>query len=101
LRVDPDDVELIGDGIDATRVVLRVTDQYGAVRPLANAAILLSIVGPGEIIGENPFSLFGGGGAVWVRTKESAGLIRLSAKHPTLGTKTVEIRVTPAQRQSV
>ena len=92
LLVEPDDLELIGDGIDATRVVLRVTDEYGAVRPLANAAIALSITGPGEIIGENPFSLFGGAGAVWIKTKEAAGVIRLTATHPTLGSKTVHIK---------
>lgn len=91
LTVEPDDTELIGDGIDATRVVLKVTDEFGAVRPLANAAIALTISGPGEIIGENPFSLFGGVGAVWIKTKEAAGLIRLSAKHPVLGVKAVEI----------
>lgn len=89
----PDDLELIGDGIDATRVVMRVTDEFGAVRPLANAAITLTLEGPGEIIGENPFSLFGGVGAVWVKTKEVAGTIRLNAKHPALGAKTIEIRV--------
>jgi beta-galactosidase len=92
-HVEPDDVELLGDGIDATRVVLRVTDEFGAVRPLANAAIALTIEGPGEIIGENPFSLFGGVGAVWIKTKEMAGTIRLTGKHPALGTKTIEIRV--------
>jgi beta-galactosidase len=101
LLVEPDDLELIGDGIDATRVVMRVTDQYGAVRPLANASIVLSLTGPGEIIGENPFSLFGGGGAIWIRTKESAGVINLSAKHPTLGAKTVTIRVRAAARRIV
>jgi hypothetical protein len=42
LLVEPDDRELIGDGIDATRVVLKVTDEYGAARPFANAAIALS-----------------------------------------------------------
>jgi beta-galactosidase len=89
----PDDLELIGDGIDATRVVMRVTDEFGAVRPLANAAITLMLEGPGEIIGENPFSLFGGVGAVWIKAKEVAGTIRLNAKHPALGTKTIEIRV--------
>ena len=57
LLVEPDDRELMGDGIDATRVVMKVTDEYGAVRPLANAAIVLSVTGPGEIVGENPFSL--------------------------------------------
>ena len=46
-----------------------------------------------DFIGSNPFSLFGGVGAVWTKTREAAGLIRFSAKHPTLGTKTVEIRV--------
>jgi beta-galactosidase len=93
LLVEPDDLELSGDGIDATRIVLRVTDEYGAGRPFANAALALNLTGPGEIIGDNPFSLFGGVGAVWIKTKEAAGLIRFSAKHPTLGTRTVEIRV--------
>lgn len=93
LLIEPDDRELIGDGIDATRVVLKVTDEYGAVRPFANAAISLSLQGPGEIIGENPFALFGGVGAVWIRSKQTAGLVKLTATHPTLGSKTVEINV--------
>jgi beta-galactosidase len=96
LLVSADDLELVGDGIDATRLVMKVTDEYGAVRPLANAAIALTITGPGEIIGENPFSLFGGVGAVWIKTKQSPGLIRVVAKHPTLAAETIEIRVKPA-----
>ena len=98
LLVEPDDVELLGDGIDATRVVLRVTDEYGAVRPLANAAITLTLEGPGEIIGENPFSLFGGAGAIWIRTRESAGTIRLTAVHQKLGSKTIQLRVKPVSK---
>jgi len=93
LLVEPDDRELVGDGIDATRVVLKVTDEFGAVRPLANAAIVFSLTGPGEIIGDNPFSLFGGVGAVWIKTKEAPGIIRLTAKHPSLGEKLIEIKV--------
>jgi beta-galactosidase len=96
LLVAADDLELVGDGIDATRLVMKVTDEYGAVRPLANAAIALTITGPGEIIGENPFSLFGGVGAVWIKTKQAPGVIRVVAKHPTLASKNVEIRVKPA-----
>lgn len=95
LLVEPDDRELIGDGIDATRVVLKVTDEFGAVRPFANAAISLALQGPAEIIGENPFALFGGVGAVWIKTKTSAGPVRLTATHATLGSKTVEIVVKP------
>jgi beta-galactosidase len=95
LLVSADDLELVGDGIDATRLVMKVTDEFGAVRPLANAAVALSITGPGEIIGENPFPLFGGVGAVWIKTKQEPGVIRVVAKHPTLASKTVEIRVKP------
>jgi beta-galactosidase len=83
----------MGDGIDATRVVLKVTDEYGAARPFANAAITLNLQGPGEIIGDNPFALFGGVGAVWIRTKPAAGVIKLIATHQILGSKTVEIAV--------
>jgi len=93
LIVEPDDRELIGDGIDATRVVLKVTDEYGAVRPFANAAISLSVLGPAEIIGENPFALFGGVGAVWIKAKANPGLVKFTATHPTLGSKTLEIIV--------
>lgn len=73
-HVEPDDVELVGDGIDATRVVFRVTDEFGAVRPFATGAISLAIAGPGEIVGENPFSLFGGVGAYMGENKRELRL---------------------------
>lgn len=95
LLIEPDDRELVGDGIDATRLVIKVTDEFGAVRPFANAAITLGIEGPGEIIGENPFSLFGGVGAVWIKTRQNAGVIRISARHATLGSRMAEIVVRP------
>lgn len=42
-----------------------------------------------------------GVGAVWLRAHQGHGLIRLSARHPYLGTKTVEIQVTPAEPEEV
>ena len=97
LHVEPDDKELVGDGIDATRVVLRVTNEHGGARPFSSGAVTLHIEGPGEIIGENPFALAGGVGAVWVRSKEGAGTIRLRARHPYLGEQVAEIRVKAAE----
>jgi len=93
LLVQPDDAELIGDGIDTTRVVFRVTDEYGTGRPLANAALQLLLTGPGEIIGENPFALFGGVGAIWIKTKEATGVIKLTVTHSILGSKSVTLQV--------
>ena len=101
LHVEPDDKELAGDGIDATRVVLSVTNEHGGARPFSTGAITLRLEGPGELIGENPFSLAGGVGAIWVRSKEAAGTIRLHARHPYLGEKTVEIRVKQAPPEQV
>jgi beta-galactosidase len=97
LHVEPDEAVLVGDGADATRVVLRVTNEHGGARPFSTGSIALRVEGPGEIVGENPFSLAAGVGAVWVRSKEAAGVIRLHARHQYLGEKMVEIRVTPAE----
>jgi beta-galactosidase len=77
-------------------VVLRVTDEFGAIRPFANDAIKLELDGPAEIIGDNPFALIGGTGAIWVRAKEQAGRVRLTAVHPVLGTQRVQIELTAA-----
>ena len=69
----PDDKSLIADGADTTRVVLRVTDEFDAIRPFANDAVKFELEGPAELIGDNPFALIGGTGAVWIRAKEQAG----------------------------
>jgi beta-galactosidase len=97
----PDDLELVGDGADTTRVVMRVTDEFGNVRPYANDPIALTLEGPAELIGDNRFALFGGRGAVWVRAKENAGKVRLTAKHPRLGEQVVELRILAAARERV
>ena len=96
----PDDTALVADGADTTRVVFRVTDEFGAIRPYANDSVAFTLEGPATLLGENPFSLVGGTGAVWIRTKETAGTIRLTARHPRLGAQTVEFTSTtaPAER---
>lgn len=95
----PDDTDLIADGADTTRVVLRVTDEYGAIRPFANDAIKLELEGPAEIVGDNPFALVGGTGAVWIRAQEEPGKVRLTANHPQLGKQQIEIAIAPAARE--
>jgi len=94
--ITPDDSELIGDGADTTRVVLRVTDEFGAIRPFANDAIKLELQGPAEIIGDNPFSLVGGTGAIWIRAKEEPGTVQLTAIHPVLGAQRLTFRISEA-----
>ena len=99
--IHADDQELHADGADTTRVVLRVTDEFDAIRPYANDPILLTLEGPAELIGDNPFALVGGTGAVWIRAKEEAGTVRLTAKHPRLGSQTVEIATRAASPEII
>jgi beta-galactosidase len=80
---------------------LRVADEFGAIRSLANDAIQLSLEGPAEIVGDNPFALVGGTGAVWLRAKEQAGRVRLTARHPTLGKRQVDVEIVSAPPEAV
>ena len=96
-----DDTELTADGADATRVVFRVTDEFNAIRPYANDPIMLTVEGPAEIVGDNPFALTGGTGAVWIRAKGQAGTARLTATHPRLGGQTVSFTLREATEERV
>jgi len=95
----PDDTELFANGADSTRVVLRVTDEFDAIRTYANDSIVLTLEGPAEIVGENPFALIGGTGAIWIRANERPGTVRLTAKHPRLGSQTVTFTLHPAPEE--
>jgi beta-galactosidase len=91
-----DDSKLIGDGVDATRFVFKITDKFGAPRVFAGGEVSFEVAGPGIIVGDNPFALAdsGGIGAIWVKTiPNRPGRIALRARHSMLGTKSVEIRV--------
>jgi beta-galactosidase len=94
LWMHADDSLLAADGIDATRVAFGIVDKFGAFRLGGVGEVHLTIEGPGELIGDNPFVLAesGGVGALWLRTLPGrAGLIGISATHA-LGKATVEVR---------
>ena len=96
-----DDAELAADGADCTRVVLHVTDEYGNARPFANDAVALALEGPADLVGDNPFVLVGGVGAIWIRAREEPGTVKLTATHPRLGPQTVTVRIVPAPPETV
>jgi beta-galactosidase len=95
----PDDTSLVADGADTTRVVMRVTDEFGAIRPFANDPIAFELQGPAELIGDNPFSIIGGTGAVWIRAKEEGGTVKLTGTHPVLGKQEIQIVIAPGEAE--
>ncbi|GAA0518959.1 glycoside hydrolase family 2 TIM barrel-domain containing protein [Saccharopolyspora spinosporotrichia] len=85
LRLDGE--ALRSGGIDATRAELRAVDEHGAPRAYVSGAVTLELDGPAVLVGSNPFPLAdtGGAGAVWLRSTDGTGTVRLRARHPTLG----------------
>ena len=66
-----------------------------------NGAIRLDLEGPAEIIGDNPFALIGGTGAIWIRAKEQPGTVRLTATHPRLGAQQVSFEIAASSLEVV
>ncbi len=102
--VSVDDLELNSDGADATRVIFKVADEFGAERLFADGEVTFEIEGPGVLVGDNPFSLAesGGVGAVWIKTLPgNPGRITLKAIHSTLGAKTIAIDALPTNHPPV
>lgn len=94
--IEADNDDLVGDGIDATRLEFKVTDKFGNPRLHAGGRVRFSLSGPGELIGDDPFELSdsGGVGAVWVRSKQGTqGLITIKAIHSELGETITRIKV--------
>jgi beta-galactosidase len=96
LWLHADDTDLIADGSDATRLAFAAVDKFGALRPYVDGDVELQLSGPAAIVGDNPFSLAGNGGAgaVWIRTLAArTGLVRVEAHHASLGSGQVELHI--------
>jgi beta-galactosidase len=87
LLLTADDWQLRADGIDATRLSVKVADRFGALRASAKGTVKLHIDGPGKLIGPSSHDLAetGGGAAVWIRTVDGrSGPIVVRAEQSTL-----------------
>ncbi len=94
-----DDEALVPDGQDATRVVLRAVDRYGAPRPFVVGSLTFTVSGPAVLVGDNPldFQAAGGACAVWLRSvRGQTGQVSLAATHPLLGAAATAVHIGPA-----
>jgi beta-galactosidase len=94
LTLQPDDVSIVNDGIDATRVWFAVCDQFGAPVQHLEGVVQVRVGSDGELIGDSSFSLAetGGVGAIWVRYKPGANdVIEVSVQHPRFGEQKLSI----------
>jgi len=64
---------LDADGSDMTQLSFMMADRFGNVCPYATGAVTAKASCPVRIIGENPFALVGGRGALYVRSDGRKG----------------------------
>lgn len=77
---------------DATRVVVKVTDQVGNLMPFFNEVFSIEVSGCGRLIGPNSLAAMGGSFAFWVETNNEVGTINISVKC-SIGKKDIAISV--------
>lgn len=91
LTLMSDDSDLQADGADMTRLVFKLIDVYGNRLPYSIAVIDFEIEGPGELIGDIPFALVGGQGAIYLKATKQPGTVTVRARTPRLPVAEVQI----------
>ena len=97
LALQLDDSAIIADGADMTRLVFKVTDDYGNALPYAVTIVYFTLEGDAELIGQNPFPLIGGQAALYVKARHSAGEVRVTATADRLPSASVTLTLMPVK----
>jgi len=91
LEVRADDLELLADEKDATRVIVRALDQVGRLLPFLDDTASVEVTGAAKLLGPDILLFKGGIAGFWVETTGERGDIgiqvstrRLGEKHLTL-----------------
>jgi beta-galactosidase len=80
-----------------TRLVIRITDQFGNPLPYAAKVITFELEGLAELIGENPFPMIGGQAALFLKARHQAGTVVVRAHAPGLPAASISLEIIPAQ----
>jgi beta-galactosidase len=91
LTLTPDDSELVADGADMTRLVLKLVDRFGNTLPFANAVVTVEVEGPADLIGDNPLALAGGQIALYLRARQDPGRVQIRATVPRMAPATAVV----------
>jgi beta-galactosidase len=97
LALAADDTSIQADGTDTARLTFRAVDVYGNQRRRATGRVTLSLSGPAELIGDNPFDfgVYGGVGGAFIRSRPGrTGRVIVTARHPVLGRASAKWTVT-------
>jgi len=97
LELCTDTDQLLADGRDMTRVIVRITDRYGNPLPYAIKVVTLELDGEAELIGENPFPIIGGQAALLLKAPHEAGHVAIRASTAGLSDATCSLEIVPVK----
>jgi beta-galactosidase len=100
LELTTDTDQLYGDGSDMTRLIFRITDQFGNTLPYTTKVVTFELDGEADLIGENPFPLIGGQAALYIKARHQTGRVTVRAHAPGLpdASKSLKIVAQPVNR---
>ncbi|GAA0086409.1 hypothetical protein UT300007_28490 [Clostridium sp. CTA-7] len=97
-----DDTSIVADGSDTTRVYVAVVDENNQVVPYADNNIKFTVNGSCTLIGENPFKLEAGQGAIFIQSKlDDLGQITINAESNGLISSDITIDTTELKESRV
>ena len=91
LEVQADDLELLADEKDATRVIVRALDQAGRLLPFLDDVATVTVVGAAKLLGPDVLLFKGGISGFWIETTGERGPITVTVSTRRLGSKTLEL----------
>ena len=97
IELSTDTDRLVADGADMTRLIFRITDQFGNSLPYATKVVTFELEGEADLIGENPFPLIGGQAALFVKARHQAGTVIVRAHAPGLPSASISLEIVPGQ----
>jgi len=97
LELTTDTEILFADGADMTRLVFRITDEFGNPSPYATSIVEFELNGEADLIADNPFLLIGGQGALFIKARHQAGTVTVHARVKGLPEVSVSLDMIPVQ----
>jgi beta-galactosidase len=84
---------LQADGSDIAQISFFITDDYDNPLPYSRNIIYFKIEGEGQLIGENPFAIMGGQGAVYIKAGIVSGQVKITAKTAGLEEQEISLQI--------
>ncbi|WP_018608569.1 glycoside hydrolase family 2 protein [Uliginosibacterium gangwonense] len=91
LEVKADDLELIANDKDATRIIIRALDQAGRLLPFLDDVVNIKLTGQARVLGPDVLLFRGGIAACWIETTGETGPIDVQVTTRRLGEKHLKL----------